>query len=158
MMLSISRLQSIDRIIYEYRAVDTLQTGRRNLSKRENPPQYHVVHHKSHVTWPWIKPGSQVLKATNVSAMARMSPWEVGSTSASQNIPHISWDQDFINAFIRTRLSSGLPALGFPIKILLTFLISFMCVTWLVQYSNWTKTDIMEIWQTSFLPQENKLG
>jgi hypothetical protein len=31
----------------------------------ENLSQHHVVHHKSHMTWPWIEPGSPGFEGDN---------------------------------------------------------------------------------------------
>jgi hypothetical protein len=50
-MLSVWRLQSVDdRMINECGAVDGMRTGRVNSGKKQ--PQYHMVHHKSHMTRP----------------------------------------------------------------------------------------------------------
>jgi hypothetical protein len=112
-------------------------------------------------TWPDLgsNPGHKIWNATTVLAMAWKSPsWEAGSTSASQNIPHISWNREFINASTRACLSIGLSTFGFPIKILSTFLISLARVMRLVQYSNCdTHRQHGDMTSLLFL-QEKKLG
>jgi hypothetical protein len=48
---SVLGLYSIDdMIINEHGAVGGMRIGRRNRSARGNPPQFHFVHHKSHMT------------------------------------------------------------------------------------------------------------
>jgi hypothetical protein len=57
-MLSVLRLHSIDdRIINEYGAAGRVRIGRGNQVLGENLPQCHLIHPKSHMTWPRIKPG-----------------------------------------------------------------------------------------------------
>jgi hypothetical protein len=31
----------------------------------EHPPQYHTLHHKSHMTWSWIEPRLQSFEGDN---------------------------------------------------------------------------------------------